>query len=150
MTEDLKVSATVGVNEFLTFYFEVAVSLTENADLCCRAPLKWRFFRQSKHVSPAGLSGYRPPVCEHRLTLYILPSLLQVAAFLYGFYMFRIIGVDEELYAIMERASRATGLTGHHCSSYIMFAADRMASAASSMCSKHVFMFRTRLKATFA
>ncbi|XP_040079402.2 uncharacterized protein LOC8030682, partial [Ixodes scapularis] len=71
--------------------------------LVSSAALKARFFRQCKHGSPAGQSGYRPPVCEHRLTLYILPSLLQVAAFLYGFYMFRIIGVDEELYAIMER-----------------------------------------------
>ncbi|KAL1426248.1 hypothetical protein MTO96_018307 [Rhipicephalus appendiculatus] len=44
------------------------------------------------------------PLCQHRLTLYILPSLLQVIAFLYGSYMFRIIGVDEELYAIMEKA----------------------------------------------
>ncbi|XP_050047306.2 uncharacterized protein [Dermacentor andersoni] len=43
------------------------------------------------------------PLCQHRLTLYILPSLLQVIAFLYGSYMFRIIGVDEELYAIMEK-----------------------------------------------
>lgn len=43
------------------------------------------------------------PQCQHRLTLYILPSVLQVAAFLYGFYMFRLIGVDEELYAIMEK-----------------------------------------------
>ncbi|XP_077502867.1 uncharacterized protein LOC144113582 isoform X2 [Amblyomma americanum] len=43
------------------------------------------------------------PLCHHRLTLYILPSVLQVMAFLYGSYMFRLIGVDEELYAIMEK-----------------------------------------------
>ncbi|XP_064466729.1 uncharacterized protein LOC135377910 isoform X3 [Ornithodoros turicata] len=41
--------------------------------------------------------------CTHRLTMYILPSVVQLAAFVYGFYMFRIVEVDEQLYALMER-----------------------------------------------
>lgn len=35
--------------------------------------------------------------------MYILPSVVQVIAFVFGFYMFRIVGVDEQLYALMEK-----------------------------------------------
>ncbi|KAH6944756.1 hypothetical protein HPB50_004928 [Hyalomma asiaticum] len=69
--------------------------------LACPGRLEFKTTKATQTYESRSLDEL--PLCQHRLTLYILPSLLQVIAFLYGSYMFRIIGVDEELYAIMEK-----------------------------------------------